>query len=109
MTLPTIGQIVTYHSARGDMILPPKDSPYAAIIAGVVNEKTVNLMILDHNGFTNPKTGVAFIQPGDKPPINGNYCIVEATIKEPPKTETAPVAPVKPVAALPEKKNLQQE
>lgn len=42
--------------------------PLAATVVFVSNERTVNLQILDHNGYSHAKRDVVLVQPGDEVP-----------------------------------------
>ena len=47
--------------------------PLHAVVIFVINERTVNLAITDHDGFFHTRIGVALVQPGDDLP-GGSYC-----------------------------------
>lgn len=47
--------------------------PLHAIVIFVINERTVNLSIIDHDGFFHTRIGVKLVQPGDALP-GGSYC-----------------------------------
>ena len=47
--------------------------PLHAIVIFVINERTVNLSIIDHDGFFHTRIGVTLVQPGDALP-GGSYC-----------------------------------
>ena len=49
MMVPTVGRVV-YYNQQGTLL--------ASVIAWVWSETTVNLMIIDQNGYTNGKTSV---------------------------------------------------
>ena len=68
MIQPTIGRIVWAFkdAAPGDPHTMRFDGPYAAIIAGVHDERTVDVWIFEPNHLSHCQTSIPLIQPGDE-------------------------------------------
>ena len=67
---PTPGRIVWFHPAPHDGIATLNGQPLAAIVAGVHNDRLVNLAIFDAYGNTQQRSNVQLAQPGDDVPNN---------------------------------------
>lgn len=67
MIKPTIGRIVWYHPGPNNSQLRLDTQPFAAIIAGVIDEHTVNLTCFDADGYPWPMRGVHLCQDGEQP------------------------------------------
>jgi hypothetical protein len=67
MIEPTVGRIVHYR--------PPyvHEAPLAAIVAGVHNERSVNLLVIHDDGSTFPALEVALLQDDDSVPEGEPY------------------------------------
>ena len=67
MIAPTIGRIVEFYPALASQYAFSAGLPHAAIVAAVLNDRLVNLMVIDGNGAPFGRTRVALLQDGDKP------------------------------------------
>ena len=67
MIAPTIGRIVEFYPALASQYALSAGLPHAAIVAAVLNDRLVNLMVIDTNGTPFGRTRVALLQDGDKP------------------------------------------
>lgn len=67
MIKPTIGRIVWYHPGPNNSQLRLDTQPFAAIIAGVIDEHTVNLTCFDADGYPWPMRGVHLCQDDEQP------------------------------------------
>jgi len=57
MIKPTVGRVVWYRPNAHDDLYG-SDQPLAAHVAYVWSDTMVNLMVIDHNGGTHPRTSV---------------------------------------------------
>lgn len=61
MIKPTVGRVVWYYSSKAP------DTPFAAMIAHVHNDRMVNLMVVEQDGDTYGRSSVPLLQDDDKP------------------------------------------
>lgn len=73
MIQPTVGRILHFFPSPGDR--SRGDGPLAAIVAAVINDRCVNVAIIDSRGRAShePATNVTLMQEGDAPP-SGEHC-----------------------------------
>ena len=77
MISPTVGRVVWYHPASGDLGIAVIDraQPCAAIVAFVWHDRMVNLTVSDHYGLALCRSSIVLLQDGDIPPPAGmSYC-----------------------------------
>lgn len=78
MIKPTVGRIVWFTRRRDmtGMDEQPYDgarsTPFAAIVVYVHDDRTINLIAFDHDGYSHPARHVPLLQDDDKPPRDGN-------------------------------------
>lgn len=73
--------------------------PLHAVVIFVINERTVNLAITDHDGHFHTRIGVTLVQPGDELP-GGSYCQwMPHQITRAPAAPTASDGGISPVLA----------
>lgn len=68
---PTPGRVVWFYPSESDLIgTHPQDpkQPLAAVVAGVFNDRLINVVAFDFYGNPKPRCGVALVQPGDELP-----------------------------------------
>lgn len=70
----TVGRVVWYrpNSSDGDLAdhsYGRKAEPLAAIVAHVFGDTRVNLLVIDSNGHTHPRSSVFLFQGDGEPPI----------------------------------------
>lgn len=72
---PTVGRHVHFFPQEEDrgLMVQRGSQPVHAVVIFVLNERTVNLAIIDHDGFFHTRIGVALMQPQDDLP-GGSYC-----------------------------------
>lgn len=65
--LPTVGRHVHYHPDIADRhtMVVLDGQPLFAVIVHVQNERSVNLAILDHQGFSHTRLATKLVQPDD--------------------------------------------
>ncbi len=90
MIKPTVGRVVWYRPAEGNLLDFSQGQPLAAIIAHVHSDTLVNLAIFDANGQLWNRTSVVLVQEGDPVPTS-SYCEWMPYQKSVAKGETAPV------------------
>ena len=76
MTQPTVGRVVWFWPAPDEQLaLPRPGQPLAAHVAAVSEDgSTVNLQVIDANGYANACQDVPFVQPNCLPPaFGGSY------------------------------------
>lgn len=73
--IPTVSRHVHFFPREEDrgLMVQHGSQPLHAVVIFVINERTVNLAITDHDGFFHTRIGVALVQPGDDLP-GGSYC-----------------------------------
>jgi len=69
MIKPSVGRIVLYRAAGSD----PAADPHAALVVGVIDDRTVNLAIFNADGAHYQGTAVPLLQDDDKPPEGVGY------------------------------------
>lgn len=81
MIPPSHGRIVWYTPARGplnasDDAIAHHDplKPLAAMVCHVWGDRMVNLLVVDSNGNTHPRTSVELLQDDDPKPEHGRFC-----------------------------------
>ena len=67
MIKPTVGRVVHYHPAPGEMTAAT-GQPLAAIITCVWSDTCVNLVVFDANGLPHSKTSQLLVQDGEVKP-----------------------------------------
>jgi len=79
MMKPTVGRIIHYYgNGVKDKIvnIGGNEEPYAAIVAAVNKNGTLNLCVFDRIGGTRCVTNIRLVQPGETIPDKGkDYCI----------------------------------
>jgi len=70
---PTPGRVVWFRPAAHDGIGTLNGQPLAAIVAGVHNDRLVNLAVFDAYGNSQQRSSVTLVQPGDDVPAGGSY------------------------------------
>lgn len=65
---PTPGRIVWFNPAPHDGLATLNGHPLAAIVAGVHNDRLVNLAVFDAYGNSQQRSNVHLVQPGDAVP-----------------------------------------
>jgi hypothetical protein len=70
---PTPGRVVWFKPAPHDGIGTLNGQPLAAIVAGVHDDRLVNLAVFDAYGNSQQRSGVTLVQPGDEVPAGGGY------------------------------------
>lgn len=70
---PTPGRIVWFYPAPHDGIGQIGGQPLAAIVAGVHNDRLVNLAVFDAHGNTQQRSNVELVQPDTTTPDGGAY------------------------------------
>ena len=76
MTQPTVGRVVWFWPSINELLaLPRAGQPLAAHVAAVSEDgSTVNLQVIDANGYANACQDVPFVQPNCLPPaFGGSY------------------------------------
>jgi hypothetical protein len=73
--IPTVSRHVHFFPKEEDrgLMVQRGSQPLHAVVIFVINERTVNLAITDHDGFFHTRIGVALVQPGDEL-HGGSYC-----------------------------------
>lgn len=71
--IPTPGRVVWFYPAPYDGIGRMRADPLAAIVAGVHDDRLVNLAVFDAYGGTQQRTQVRLVQPDDVAPDGGAY------------------------------------
>ncbi len=66
--IPTPGRIVWYWPSAADGIATLPGGPLAAIVAGVHNDRSVNLAVFDSYGNAQQRSSVRLVQPDDDIP-----------------------------------------
>ncbi len=66
--IPTPGRIVWYWPSAADGIATLPGGPLAAIVAGVHNDRSVNLAVIDSYGHAQQRINVRLVQPDDDIP-----------------------------------------
>lgn len=103
MIQPTVGRILWYipHVDKGGM---PNGQPHAAILAHVINERSVNLAVFNEDAtLYSAKTSVRLLQEDDPIPPEGDYAMwMPYQVGQAKKTEEAEAK----VAANPAPANL---
>ena len=74
-TIPDVSRHVHFIPSGEDcgLMVQRGSQPLHAVVIFVVNERTVNLSITDHDGFIHTRLGAALVQPGDEVPT-GSHC-----------------------------------
>lgn len=72
MIKPTIGRVVWFQPGKPENH-PLRDQPFAAIVAYVWNDRTVNLAYFNENGEPRNATSVALLQDDDVKPEYGHF------------------------------------
>ncbi len=86
---PTPGRIVWFYPAPHDGIGQIGGQPLAAIVAGVHNDRLINLAVFDAYGNTQQRSGVTLVQPGDAVPDSAHATWMPYQIGQAAKAETA--------------------
>lgn len=71
MISPTPGRVLWYYPHSSDTFATVPSKLCAALVAFVHSDHMVNVSILDVNGNWHPRTSVALVQEGEKPPAGG--------------------------------------
>jgi hypothetical protein len=75
MIKPTVGRVVWYWPSEHHDPTPKfKGEPLAAIIARVIDDRTVNLLVIRADGVTYGRHDVVLLQDGDGRTKEGRYC-----------------------------------
>jgi hypothetical protein len=86
---PTPGRIVWYTPTPHDGIATLNDQPLAAIVAGVHNDRLVNLAVFDSYGNTQQRSNVTLVQPGEDAPNHAHATWMPYQVGQAAKTEQA--------------------
>jgi len=70
-----IGTIVYYWPSPSDNRAKLSRQPHAAIVAGMEGD-TLNLCVMDSDGVTYVKRGIAYIEDGESKPEHGYACAI---------------------------------
>lgn len=70
---PTPGRIVWFYPAPHDGIATLNGQPLAAVVAGVHDDRLVNLAVFDAYGNTQQRSNVQLVQPDTTKPDGGSY------------------------------------
>lgn len=79
MIKPTVGRVVWYWPSEDckkdmpGMVQADPKQPMAATVAFVLDDRCVNLAVIDHNGQPFQRRFVTLLQGGEVPPANGSY------------------------------------
>lgn len=74
MIEPSIGRVVWYQPNETDALrMNAAGQPLAALVAYVHSSRMVNLMVIDPNGHTHPRTSVTLMQEGDDKPVGASF------------------------------------
>jgi hypothetical protein len=71
---PTIGRVVWYKATLHEDYPGARAGFQAAMICAVLNDRLVNLLVVDQAGNTMGRTMVPLIQPGDESQLQWGYC-----------------------------------
>ncbi len=83
----TPGRIIHFHASEHDGIARLNGQPLPAMIAGIHNDRLVNLSVCDAYGNWQPRSSVVFVQPGDNKPDHAHATWMEYQIGQAAKTE----------------------
>ena len=75
MIHPTPGRTVWFFPRMGDEYLGRFNPPFAAQIAYVLDDETVNLMVVNPDGTTRPEIAVRLVQEDGFEPDEDCYCV----------------------------------
>ncbi len=89
---PTPGRIVWYHPAEHDGIARLNGNPLSAQIAGIHNERLVNLAVLDAYGNWQQRSQVELVQPDTTAPNHAHATWMPYQVGQAAKTEAAEAA-----------------
>ncbi len=84
ITVPAISRALHYIPVDSDdlaTMIRRDCQPLHATVIMVLNERTVNLAIIDHDGMFHTRIGVRLVHPGDELP-GGSYAVWPAGTKE---------------------------
>jgi hypothetical protein len=84
---PTPGRIVLFHASEHDGIARLNGQPLAAMVAGVHNDRLVNLAVLDAYGNWQQRSNVILAQPNDERPNTAHATWMEYQVGQAAKTE----------------------
>jgi hypothetical protein len=70
MIEPTVGRVVWFQPNDGDVL----DQPLAAHVAYVHHSRSVNLMVIGHDGAPFPRLSVRLVQEGESPEVDEPFC-----------------------------------
>lgn len=86
---PTPGRIVWFNPAPHDGLATMNGHPLAAIVAGVHNDRLVNLAVFDAYGNTQQRSSVQLVQPGDAVPDSAHATWMPYQVGQAAKTQAA--------------------
>lgn len=86
---PTPGRVVWFNPTPHDGIATLNGQPLAAIVAGVHNDRLVNLAVFDAYGNAQQRSNVHLVQPGDAVPDSAHATWMPFQIGQKEKTEAA--------------------
>lgn len=86
---PTPGRIVWFYPAPHDGIGQIGGQPLAAIVAGVHNDRLINLAVFDAYGNTQQRSNVTLAQPDEDRPSGAHATWMPYQIGQAAKAETA--------------------
>lgn len=75
MTMPTVGRKVWFWPSENETFMNCIDheQPFDATVLFVHNERSINLLVVDHRGHAHAQHSVALIQEGDAKPEDEAY------------------------------------
>lgn len=74
MIKPTPGRMVLFFPAAHENMPTIDSQPLAAVVCGVVDDRTINICAFDAGGQPQPRRGIALLQDEDVSPTDQSYC-----------------------------------
>jgi hypothetical protein len=89
---PAPGRIVWFYPASHDGIATLSGQPLAAVVAGVHDDRLVNLAVFDFYGNTQQRSNVTLVQPGEERPTHAHATWMPYQIGQASKSQAAEAA-----------------
>jgi hypothetical protein len=86
---PSVGRIVWFNPAPHDGLATLNGHPLAAIVAGVHNDRLVNLAVFDAYGNSQQRSNVQLVQPNEERPNHAHATWMPYQVGQAAKTEVA--------------------